>query len=134
MRMALKQEGLSLQPQEIEVWYVLPALRREMAASLIAMGKNQKQVAKLLGVTEAAVSQYVHSKRAQKVAFGAKFKHRIKEQCRKLEEGKGTSYEALQSLSMHFKHTKELCSLHQTLEKVPQNCDLCLVKNDAHPS
>ncbi|MDP2717250.1 MAG: hypothetical protein Q8P02_00745 [Candidatus Micrarchaeota archaeon] len=132
MRMALKQQGLSLQPQEIEVWYVLPALRREMAATLIAMGNNQKQVSRLLGVTEAAVSQYVHSKRAQKVAFGAKFKHRIEQECQKLAEGRVSAYGALQDLSAQFKHSKELCSLHQALEEVPANCDLCLVNKNAH--
>ncbi|MBD3408169.1 MAG: hypothetical protein GF411_18755 [Candidatus Lokiarchaeota archaeon] len=47
-----------LMPQELEVWYVLPALRREIAMLMIEKGRPQKNIAKMLGVTEAAVSQY----------------------------------------------------------------------------
>jgi predicted transcriptional regulator len=45
-------------PQEIEVWYVLPAIRRELARIMIAREIQQKQIAKMLGVTEPAVTQY----------------------------------------------------------------------------
>lgn len=45
-------------PQELEVWYVLPAIRREIAMKMIERGRPQKNIAKMLGVTEAAVSQY----------------------------------------------------------------------------
>lgn len=45
-------------PQEIEVWYVLPAIRRELARIMIDRGIQQKQIARMLGVTEPAVTQY----------------------------------------------------------------------------
>ena len=45
-------------PQEVEVWYVLPAIRRELALMMISKGRPQKQIAKMLGVTEPAVTQY----------------------------------------------------------------------------
>ncbi len=47
-----------LMPQEVEVWYVLPSIRRELARVMIEKGKPQKQIAKMLGVTEPAVTQY----------------------------------------------------------------------------
>ena len=57
-------------PQEIEVWYVLPALRREYAKVLIKEHKlSQKGVAEILQVTESAISQYLTGKRASKVKF-----------------------------------------------------------------
>ncbi len=117
---------LSMQPQEIEVWYVLPALRRELAKRLLAKGLPQKKIAATLGVTEAAVSQYLHSKRAQGVRFSKEFDHKIITASERIAEGKDSSYEALQGLCRDFRECKELCHLHHTLEKIPQECDVCL--------
>ncbi|MHA2188294.1 MAG: transcriptional regulator, partial [Candidatus Thorarchaeota archaeon] len=47
-----------LMPQEVEVWYVLPAIRRELTRTMIDKGRPQKDIAKMLGVTETAVTQY----------------------------------------------------------------------------
>jgi hypothetical protein len=46
------------------VWNILPAIRKEFAKNLIKKHKlNQREVAKKLGITEAAVSRYVSGKR-----------------------------------------------------------------------
>jgi ribose 5-phosphate isomerase len=46
-------------PIEIEYWYVLPVLRRELAKSLKEIGQlKQKEIAKILGMSESAVRQY----------------------------------------------------------------------------
>jgi len=51
-------------PCEIITWYILPAIRRELAAVMInKYGMYQKDAAKFLGVTDAAVSQYLSRKR-----------------------------------------------------------------------
>ena len=49
-------------PQEVEVWYVIPSIRRELALEMIEKGRTQKSIAKMLGVTEPAVTQYKLSK------------------------------------------------------------------------
>ena len=46
-------------PIELEYWFILPALRRAVAQTLKDEGLKQKQVAKILGITEAGVSQYL---------------------------------------------------------------------------
>lgn len=56
-------------PQEIEVYYVIPAMRREFALSLKKIKIDQKKIASLLHVSEAAVSQYLSGKRAMEVQF-----------------------------------------------------------------
>ncbi len=56
-------------PQEIEVWYIIPAIRRELAKVLLKHKLKQKEIAKILGITEAAISQYLHKKRAQEIKF-----------------------------------------------------------------
>ena len=48
---------------EIIVQYVLPAIRAEMAVRMRDEGISQAQIARILGVTPAAVNQYVKSKR-----------------------------------------------------------------------
>jgi len=48
---------------EIIVQYVLPAIRAEIAARMRDEGISQARIARILGVTPAAVSQYIKSKR-----------------------------------------------------------------------
>jgi predicted transcriptional regulator len=48
---------------EIIVQYVLPAIRAEMAVRMKDEGISQAQIARILGVTPAAVNQYIKSKR-----------------------------------------------------------------------
>lgn len=50
-------------PCELIVWYVLPSIRRDLAIKLKEKGMAQKDIAEKLGVTAAAVSQYVKSRR-----------------------------------------------------------------------
>ncbi|MCQ2972545.1 MAG: transcriptional regulator [archaeon] len=52
-------------PCEIVVWYVIPAIRAELAKSLISYGMKQKDVSELLDITQPAVSQYTTSKRGK---------------------------------------------------------------------
>ena len=61
-------------PQEIEVFYTLPAIRREMATSMKCSGRKQKDIAKLLCVEESTISQYMKDKRAAKISLDALFK------------------------------------------------------------
>lgn len=44
-----------IMPQEVEVFYAIPALRREMAFAMKASGKKQKEIAKLLCVEESTI-------------------------------------------------------------------------------
>ena len=47
-------------PCEYIVWNVLPSIRKEFAKSLMKnYGLNQKQIAKIINLTPAAVSQYL---------------------------------------------------------------------------
>jgi len=55
-------------PQEIEVWYILPAIRKKISLKL-AENLPQKDVATIMGVTPAAISQYKKKKRAKEEIF-----------------------------------------------------------------
>jgi len=56
-------------PQEIEVWYILPLIRKKVALKLVDSGLSQKKVAQMMSITEAAVSQYKKKKRAKEDFF-----------------------------------------------------------------
>ena len=53
-------------PCEIVIWHILPAIRRELTRSLVHnLGCSQRKAAQLLGMTDAAISQYLSGKRAK---------------------------------------------------------------------
>lgn len=53
-------------PCELVIWYVLPAIRRELAKSMVEdWGMSQRAAANRLGLTDAAVSQYLSEKRGK---------------------------------------------------------------------
>jgi len=52
-------------PCEKAVWYNLPQIRADLAAGLVKTGMTQSSAAKKLGVTPAAVSQYLNKKRGR---------------------------------------------------------------------
>ncbi len=53
-------------PCEYMMWNGLPVIRREIAQSMIKnFGLNQKETAEKLGVTPAAVCQYISKKRGR---------------------------------------------------------------------
>ena len=56
-------------PCEIILWDFLPALRRELVKAMIRNGISRKKIARKLHVTEAAISQYLKSKRGVNFKF-----------------------------------------------------------------
>ncbi|MBI4210421.1 MAG: transcriptional regulator [Candidatus Diapherotrites archaeon] len=67
-------------PCEIISWHVLPAVRREIASYLINEKQvTRKTVAKKLGLTEAAVCQYLKHKRGGSHKFSDNDQRKIRE-------------------------------------------------------
>ncbi|MBU1136086.1 MAG: hypothetical protein ABIG37_00040 [Nanoarchaeota archaeon] len=65
-------------PQEIEVWYIIPAIRRELSKVLTKKyGMTFEKTGNALGISKAAVSQYLKKKRANVVKFPEKVKKEI---------------------------------------------------------
>lgn len=119
-----------LMPQEIEVWYILPAIRRELVKEMIVLGLKQKEIASILGVTEAAVSQYVKQKRAKEVEFTNETMEQIKASARVIMQDKERLiYEAQKILNM-AKRSKTLCKVHYQHGRMPQKCEACLGMNE----
>lgn len=65
-------------PCEIIVWEVLPSIRAAIAEELIKRGLSQREVSKIFGITQAAISQYTSKKRGSRINFRQDAKEEIK--------------------------------------------------------
>ena len=113
-----------IQPQEVEVFYILPAIRSRMAAALKGQGMIQKNIAKLLCVQESTISQYLSSKRAADVKFNASIDEEIAAAVRKIKTKEDMIRETQHILQM-VKDEKILCKVHESVGDVPKGCDVC---------
>ena len=113
-------------PQEIEVWYVLPAIRKELAEELVKKGMKQKDIAEKLGITESAVSQYIKKKRAKKVVFNKKIKTEIRKAANMIS-GNGNPVKEIQRICDIIKEDMLLCKISKNLGLAPRNCKKCFV-------
>lgn len=113
------------QPQEIEVWYILPSLRKGLAKELVKLGMKQKDVASLLDVTEAAISQYFKAKRAKGITFNKKIKERINLAAKRIYHDKELFTKEIQDLCALIKKENILCEIHKKNDNIPKECDIC---------
>jgi len=113
-----------LQPQEIEVFYVLPAIRRELTLAMKAEGKSQKETARLLGVTEPAVSQYMSAKRAAMLKFNDKIQAAIKDASTRITSEVSLMRE-MQRLLILIRQERVVCQVHESMGSAPKNCNVC---------
>lgn len=113
-------------PQEIEVWYVIPAIRRELTKALLKAGLTQKRVAELLEVTEPAISQYLKLKRAKQVAFDREILSEIEKSAKKIIKHPVCVMAEIQKLCFMIKRRGLLCKLHVTFGNAPTQCSACL--------
>ncbi len=111
-----------LQPQEIEVFYILPALRRYLAMYMKLQGLKQNKIAEILHIEKSAVSQYIKKKRGNNVEFSenvlneiAKSASRIKDEFSLLGE--------IQRLLRFVRLSGDLCKIHKNISNIPNDCE-----------
>jgi uncharacterized protein len=75
-------------PCEEALWYILPQIRADLARELTKNGSSQKEVARLLGLTPSAVSQYIHKKRGGKFKTATGYKGYIKKVAKEITDTK----------------------------------------------
>ncbi len=117
-------------PQEIEVWYVLPAIRKEIALEMKKKGVKQKDIASILNVTEAAVSMYINSKRAKDVIFPKEIKQIIEKSTSAIIKNQETLLKQTQYILKKVRQCMLLCELHKKYCELPEECCLCVEKSD----
>ena len=114
-----------VQPQEVIVWYILPAIRREMTKSLIEeYNLPQKDIAQRFGLTEPAISQYKKGARGD-IELSSDIKEKVKKAAQKIaEEGSSAPLE-VQRVLKYIQNGGFLCDFHKKYGLVHKDCDIC---------
>src|SRR5210317_270059 len=107
--------------QEIETYYLLPAIRRELVVMMQKKGLSQKEVAEKLHLTKSAVSQYVSGKRGKEFILDKKY---IKDCCENIISGENYLKE-IQNAILNLKKTKEICQIYSMNNLKPEDCEVC---------
>jgi predicted transcriptional regulator len=116
-----------IMPQELEVWYLLPAIRRELARELLKLGMNQSEAAERLGMTRASISQYLNSKRGKKLTFDSATLREIKKCAHTIYNHKSCIVQNMHNLSRIAKQNKVLCKVHKACDSSSHRCcKVCL--------
>ena len=83
-------------PQEIEVWYIIPAIRKEFSKVFTKKyGLTLEKTGNILGVSKAAVSQYLKKKRANLVKIPASVRKEIEISSGKIIENEKLAVEEI---------------------------------------
>ena len=114
-------------PCEIVVQKVLPAIRAELARLMLEEGLPQQQVANRLGLSKAAVSQYVSAKRGKDIQFSPATGEKIRELAESLarELSPNDAVTGLCAVCKGIQASGWLCREH--LQK-SDDCTYCLKK------
>jgi|SRR3989338_7312881 len=110
--------------QELEVWYVIPSIRREITIAMNSSGLKQTEIAKRLGVTKAAVNQYLSGKRGNEIKLTKTLKENINQAAGSINN-ELDSIRYIQYLLNLSRKEKIVCNIHRTLKKELNGCNAC---------
>jgi predicted transcriptional regulator len=116
-------------PCEMVVWYVIPAIRSELAKDLLKLGMKQKTISELMDITQPAVSQYLTDKRGSGIEFNDDVKQLIQDFADDLNDGTATKADIISRTCYICKRIKTediLCQIHRQHGQVPADCKACL--------
>jgi len=129
-------------PVEVEYWHVLPALRRSISTNLKKEGLKQKEIANILGITEAGVSQYLKGSRGgltgengKEIAIPEWLAKEIISSCKILMNEKIENNPFLKEMNrllilIRENPTDFLCKLHTEFGSAEENCDICMPQTE----
>jgi len=107
-----------LLPQEIEVWYIIPAVRKELAKLLVKRHKlSYEKAGNILGISKAAVSQYLSNKRANKIKLSEEIKKEIVKSAKKIMKDDKVVISEMQNILRIMKIKKCSCDVCKKFNK-----------------
>ncbi len=115
-------------PQEIEVWYILPLIRRKIALKMVEKGLQQKEVARIMGITPAAVCQYKTEKRAKADFFDDDMNKALEISVKNIIKNNKALAEEIIKLNNSAKSKGIVCKIYKekcALKGMEGNCDYC---------
>jgi uncharacterized protein len=104
--------------QEIEVWYIIPALRKELARQLTQKYEmSYEKAGDILGISKAAVSQYLSNKRANKIKLSPEVKKEVAVSAKIINETPKNAIAEMQRLLRFMKENKCSCEVCKKYNK-----------------
>ena len=110
-----------LLPQEIETFYIIPTLRSCFASHMKETGMKQKDIAKILNINSAAISQYTNNKRGNKITFDESISQEIKKSAFLIKDTLSYLRETQRILNV-IREKKEICRIHKQFSHLPDSC------------
>lgn len=88
-------------PQKAELFYLIPAIRKELIRESRKFSLKQSEAAKILGLTKSAASKYFHEKRASLIDFSKEMKKEIEKSAEQIfKNGKNANSEIVKLLGI----------------------------------
>jgi uncharacterized protein len=110
--------NMYLLPQEIEVWYIIPAIRKELAKQLTRKHElSYEKAGKILGISKAAISQYLSNKRANKTKLSAEIKKEVAKSAKIIFENPRLALGEMQRILKIMKVKKCSCDVCKKYNK-----------------
>ncbi|MCK4649636.1 hypothetical protein KAT36_00225 [Candidatus Pacearchaeota archaeon] len=107
-----------LLPQEIEVWYIIPAVRKELAGLLTReYGFSYEKAGLALGISKAAISQYLSNKRANKVKLNFDTKREVARSAKVIVKNPKLAVSEIQRILKFMKDNKCSCNVCRKYNK-----------------
>ena len=116
-------------PCEIVVWYVIPAIRSELAKELLNLGMKQKDVSEIMDITQPAVSQYITDTRGSGIKLDDDVRQMIKDFAQELAEEKATKADLIGrtcAICKNIKTSDVLKQLNIDTSDLSDDCQSCL--------
>ncbi len=105
-------------PQEIEVWYIIPAIRRELSKILTRKHKlTFDKTGRILGVSKAAISQYLNKKRATALKIPSEIKKEIEKSADILVKNENMAVKEIMRILTLMKRKKCSCGICRKYNK-----------------
>lgn len=105
-------------PQEIEVWYIIPAIRKQLAKILVKKyNLTCEKTGQILGVSKSAISQYLKNKRAKEIKFPKKIKKEIEKSCKIISKNNELALKEILRILTIVKKTKCSCKVCKKYNK-----------------
>jgi len=114
-------------PQEIEVWYIIPAIRKEFAKVFVKKHKlSYEKTGEILGISKAAISQYISNKRATKMKLPETVKKQVEKSAKILIKDRKKAPIEIERILKLIRNKKCSCALCKKYN--PEIVKLCNCK------
>ena len=84
-------------------------------------GMKQKDIAKILNINSAAISQYTNNKRGNKITFDESISQEIKKSAFLIKDTLSYLRETQRILNV-IREKKEICRIHKQFSQIPDSC------------